>query len=83
MATETRLAHLCWLGAGSGLGFYFDEERSVRKKSKIDDQITKARHAEASWLNTFMEDGQTSLNNRARDIIQECKMLKQYGCINS
>ena len=45
--------------------------RMVKKKSKIDDQITKARNAEASWLKMFMEEGQASLNNRAHDMIQE------------
>ena len=29
--------------------------RMVKKKSKIDDQITKARNADASWLKIFME----------------------------
>ena len=45
--------------------------RMVKKKSKIDDQIMKARNAEASWLKMFMEEGQASLNNRAHDMIQE------------
>ena len=46
--------------------------RMVKKKSKIDDQIKKARNAEASWLKIFLEKmGQARLNNKADDIIQE------------
>ena len=49
-----------------------------KKKSKIDDQIddqiTKARNADASWLKIFMEKmGQARLNNKADDMIQEAQ----------
>lgn len=54
--------------------------RMVKKKSKIDDQITKARKAEASWLKIFLEKmGQARLNNKLLILYKKRRMLKQYG----